>query len=259
MPFPSAKQLRNYYQNFNYKTGFITEGLIRKEAKQMLKILSKYKGELLDVGCGGGFYLDEAQKMGWHVTGVEMSRQLVQHARKILGLRVLNGEFIKVKLMKKFDVIIMSQVIEHLVNPGPSLNKIKILLKKNGVLYIATPNIESWLFKIQQKDFPYMIPPEHVYFYSPKSLNILLRKYGFKVNKLGTYGYQQDLAGIIKRLIKGKSVFFSTEQDKIYREYPRDPVKLSKYLLFDKLFCGNLFPLLNLRNGGSMIQVFATV
>ncbi|RJR15678.1 class I SAM-dependent methyltransferase [Candidatus Microgenomates bacterium] len=260
-PFPSDKEIEAYYKKFDYKTGFVTEKLIRKEAKKTLKILSKYKrtGSLLDIGCGAGFYLDEAKKRGWSVTGVEMSKQLSEYANKNLQVKVLNQDFLKTNLKpRKFDIVILSQVIEHLKDPYPMLAKIHKVLNDDGLLYIATPNIESWLFYIQKELFPYIIPLEHVFLYGPRSLTILLNKSGFKVKAISTYGYQQDLAAIIKHLVKKKDIRQSSlEPSANYQEYPNHPVKLLKYIIFDKLLCGSLHRLLNMKNRGSMVQIIA--
>jgi len=258
LPWPDKKVLEKYYDEFKYETGFITEKLIRKEARQFLKGISQSKGDLLDIGCGAGFYLDEAKKVGWKVTGVEMSKQLADYATRKFNMPVIVGDFVKVKLpAKKFDVIVLSQVIEHLTDPKPMFNKIRLYLKNNGLFYIATPNIESWLFKVQRQNFPYMIPPEHVYFYSPQSITLLLKQNGFIVKSLSTFGYQQDFAVIIKTVIKSKSSSMQNTNPIKNREYPKESVKLFKYILFDKIFCGILHPTLNINKRGSIIKLIA--
>lgn len=262
-PFPSKKTLDSFYSKFEYRTGFLNESLLRNESRVLLSKLSKigYKcGRVLDIGCGAGFFLDEAKKKGWEVSGIEMSKKLVAYAKKKLKLNIKKGDFLKVKLYNdKFDLIVLSQVVEHLVDPFPVFKKIRKHLSNNGIFYIATPNIESTLSTVLQDDFPYLTPPEHTYFYGPEAIKTLLEKTRFRVVRFQTYGYRQDLAGIIKRIIMEKRV---KETNCVIsdssREYPRDPIKLLKYIIFDKFFCFLFFRFLNPGNKGSMIEVFAS-
>ncbi len=256
---PTKKVLHDFYSNFTYDTGFINEKLIRKEATNVLKNLKKYKGKLLDIGSGAGFFIHEAQKMGWSCLGIETSKKLVDYGKVYLNINIIHGDFLNINLKnEKYDVIILSQIIEHITEPYKMLNKVYSYLSKGGILYIATPNFNSHLSKVLKVNFPYLSPPEHVIFYSPKTLYFLLQKTGFQRMKIRTYGYPQDLSGIIKKLIKkpdSNSLLFNINfksNDRI-NKYRR----LFKYMIFDKFFCVLFYRVLNLYLKGSMIEVYA--
>src|SRR3989344_9438654 len=148
-PLPSRRSIEEYYRlNFTYEGGFKQEKLIRKEAVRVLEKIRSIKAKknltILDIGCGAGFFLDEAKRFGFRPFGIEPSEELVRYAKKNLKLNVIKGEFPTKKLQKKkFDVIILSQVIEHLTNPKIFLENIYQYLKDDGIFYLATPNIES--------------------------------------------------------------------------------------------------------------------
>ncbi len=259
-PMPSRKSLQDFYSSFSYESGFINESLIRSESVSILKTLDKHKGKLLDIGSGAGFLLDEAKKRGWEVTGIEMSKKLANYGAKNFKLNIINGDFLTIKLPEEsFDAIVLSQVIEHLTDPERWLSRIKKLIKKDGVFALTTPNIESHLFNVQRESFPYLIPPEHVFYYGPTSLRMLLNRCGFKKATFKTYGYPVDMAGIIKRIIKGKSAAPISRTARQLVNQEQSLSKKIKYILFDTVLCGWTYKLLNIGNKGSIVEVYASI
>ncbi|MBI3379910.1 class I SAM-dependent methyltransferase, partial [Candidatus Gottesmanbacteria bacterium] len=240
-PFPGKRQLEKYYKSFDYKTGFINENLIRKDSIRTLKnleILGYSNKSLLDIGCGAGFFIDEARKRGWQVQGIDKSIITTKYARNKLKLKVINSDFIDYKFFnRKYKIITLLQVIEHLSNPRIMLEKIYNLLESSGILCIATPNIDSYLARALTSNFTYMIPPEHISFYSAVTLKRILESINFKIIKVDTWGYPSDLAAIIKSKIKKKI----SPRDNISR-IPnginfKSSTKRFKSILFDSIFC----------------------
>lgn len=150
-PFPKDKLLEDYYKNFDYSDGFANETVIRTDSIRILHQLKKLRvnsGMILDVGCGAGFFLDEARKKGWKVLGIDTSYKAVQYARNTLKLDVIRDDFIKHKFTyRKFDVIILSHLIEHLKNPTFFLSKIFTLLNSNGIFYPIYGLLLQYLWK----------------------------------------------------------------------------------------------------------------
>ena len=98
----------------------------RASARYILKYLNKNKagkGRLLDIGCAAGFFLDEARKAGWDVYGVDLCEWGVEHARKKLGLQnVRQGLLSQANFPAGFfDAVVMTDVIEHLIDPKSTL------------------------------------------------------------------------------------------------------------------------------------------
>ncbi len=262
-PLPNKSQLIKYYKNFDYKTGFINEYLIRQDSIRTLQNIKKLgyeNGSLLDIGCGAGFFLDEARKFGWNVRGIDTSEISADYGQKKLKLEITIADFLNYEFREsKFKVITLLQVIEHLSDSKLMLRKIYKLLEPNGLLCVATPNIKSYLAQVMHKDFTYMIPPEHVVFYSIDTLRKLLSNIGYKIIKIDSWGYPSDLASIIKYLLKkGTSNKKKLIEDNLVKSLDNtSDFKKMKYFIFDNIFCKLFYRLLNLNYGGSILEIYA--
>ena len=150
-------------------------------------------GRLLDIGCGSGSFLALAQKRGWEPHGVEMSPGLSSACERNLGTRVITGRFEDVKLPAgRFDVVTMWDVIEHVIDPGFCIRKVKELLRPGGLAVFCTPDEESILartglafYKLTLSRYRYpafaLHPPYHTYFFSRKGFIRLLEDSGLTV------------------------------------------------------------------------------
>ncbi len=101
--------------------------------------------DVLDLGCGGGLISESLSKLNANVTGVDFVKNNIevakQHAfKKKLKINYIQDDIEKLKLAKKFDLIIMFEVLEHLNNWDSFLLKIKKNLKRNGIIIISTIN-----------------------------------------------------------------------------------------------------------------------
>ena len=116
--------------------------------KYILEALNKKNlnnTKILDVGCGGGLVSEGLSKIGATVTGIDFIKENIKiakmHAKKNnLKINYFVKDFEKEKITSKYDVIIILEVLEHLSNWEEFLKKIKLNLKKNGVLIISTIN-----------------------------------------------------------------------------------------------------------------------
>lgn len=163
------------------------------------------RGErLLDMGCGNGFFLEQLARdfPGTHLYGVELSPELTARAQERLGVKakVQNAHADDLRMFSKhfFDVITMTEVIEHIKNPDEVLTQIRILLKKNGRAIITYPcgslykAFIPWVEKFPDNDLAKIfLPPEHplrtfqpidtVYFW--KEMKDMLQRNGFQVSR----------------------------------------------------------------------------
>jgi len=177
----SDKEISALYNNKYYIFDPVREMKDELIAKAHLQSLQKKitKGRLLDVGCGKGYFLLEAKKAGFKVKGVEISKDAAKFA-KDSGLDIFNGTLENFNSKEKFDAITMFDLIEHLSRPLKALKIAKSLLKKDGILYIETPNIESAYRKYSPiRNYWSGYNKFHIVLFSPKSLTIMLRKVGF--------------------------------------------------------------------------------
>lgn len=138
-----------------------------------------YKGTALDVGCGFGHILQAFNEKGWDVFGIEPSIDAADYVSK-LGLQVESVFWEDFKLSKRFDVIIMYDVLEHSFSPSQALLKAHSYLKDGGILVIVTINMDSLYARITGERFQ-AIGTYHLYYFSIKTLMNYFNKFRFEV------------------------------------------------------------------------------
>lgn len=145
-----------------------------------LKLLGLTSGSLLEVGCGYGYFLDEARDFFPSVSGTELSPDAADRARKSSVANVHAGDIDSLPPeWSNFDVIVAINVIEHIYAPVEFLIAAKQRLKGGGKAVIATPDFGSFWVKVLGSRWPSFKIPEHVTFYTKKTLGLLLEKAGF--------------------------------------------------------------------------------
>lgn len=152
----------------------------------------KSKGELLDVGCGHGWFLEMAKEAGFNATGIEPDEFIWKEAKKT-GLSVRNGYFPDVlQSDEQFDVICFNDVFEHLPDIAQAALACRKHLKKDGVLSVNIPVSNGLLYRISkilarfgvmspferlwQKEFP----SPHISYFSTENLKHFFEKQGFE-------------------------------------------------------------------------------
>ena len=135
---------------------------------------------LLDIGCGNGAFLAKAKAAGWSVLGLDLDPKAVEAATG-LGLDVKAGTMTLFDGESScFDAITLSHVVEHVHEPVRLLQDVFRLLRPGGVVYVETPNIESFGAKIYQKNWRGLETPRHLVIFNHKSLAGALKNLGFK-------------------------------------------------------------------------------
>jgi 2-polyprenyl-3-methyl-5-hydroxy-6-metoxy-1,4-benzoquinol methylase len=189
IPRPTSEELAAFYDRQSYRQDYEKSIMAGKDFannryRELKKIITKYKPDVfskterkfLDIGCGLGDLLELAIADGWQVTGTEISPKAAIQANKTLEGKVLIGDILSLDLPENsFDLITIYHVIEHLVDPIPTLEKIRALLKPDGIAFIETPNIGSLGAKIKGKKWSHIIPPEHITYFDNQSLKYALR------------------------------------------------------------------------------------
>jgi SAM-dependent methyltransferase len=164
---------------------------IRQENQRRLKSLMDFGAHrtILDVGCAKGLLLDDAQAMGYQTYGTELSQSnvdvCVQH-----GHKVIRGYVRDIAAISEggFDVITCLDVIEHVEYPVEFLAELTALLSKSGILVISTPNYSGIIAKLLKHRDPFIIPPEHLNFFTLQGMKFLFDKRGLKIEKRVTFG-----------------------------------------------------------------------
>ena len=173
---------------------YIKESIIDNfKIKNKSKPLSKIN--ILDIGCGGGLLSEPMSRMGANVTGIDASDKNIKvaklHSKKNnLKINYLCSSPEKLKIKKKFDVILNMEIIEHVENTDLFIKSCAYHLKKNGIMFIATLNktLKSYLFAIVGAEYILRWLPigthEWNKFVKPEELIPLLEKYNFKLDAL---------------------------------------------------------------------------
>lgn len=135
---------------------------------------------LLDVGCGNGGFLVEMSAMGWDVEGLEPDGRAAEIARR-RGLVVHAGVLGEDSLGRRsYDAVTMNHVVEHLHDPAAGLRRCRELLRPGGLLWIATPNLDSPGHRRYRQDWLGLDPPRHLVLFRLSSLRGLLDAIGFE-------------------------------------------------------------------------------
>ena len=174
----------------------------RAQARIVLSKITKFKkqGKMLDVGCGPGFFLDEAKRQGWEVQGNDLSAWSKKYCHENFGIDVFQGLLTEARFPdRSFDAIVMNDVIEHLEDPKAVLNEIRRLLKSDGVIYISTPDINSFLSRFLGGRW-WGINKYHLFYFSRKTLERLFADVGFKRLRYFSYPRVFSLNYWAKRL-----------------------------------------------------------
>lgn len=166
------------------------------------------KGRLLDIGCGGGILLNLARNSGWEVYGVELSRKMCEYAKRQFALEIVNSSLIDAKFPSTyFDVIVLADVIEHVVDPQGILSEIKRMLKPQGLLFLTTPDIGSPVARLLRHKW-WCIFHAHIYYFSRKTIRKILENTEFEVLKIRTHGRIFRMKYWVNRLRSYQKIFY---------------------------------------------------
>lgn len=150
-PRPTQELIWEHYsQKGKYDHWIDSDNAFQKYWNSYLKKLLKYtqSGDLLDIGAGIGMFLSKA-KEHFNVTGTEISDEGIAVAKERYGLDFIKGDLESLDFKgKKFDVITMSQILEHVPFPGKTLDHLKSILKPGGILFISVPNESAVSFRM---------------------------------------------------------------------------------------------------------------
>ncbi|MBK8027007.1 MAG: class I SAM-dependent methyltransferase [Chloroflexi bacterium] len=144
---------------------------------------------LLDVGCFTGNFLLAAQADGWRdVEGTEVSTPAVEFARSAYGLNIHEGDLGSLDLpLDAYDVVTLSDVIEHVSDPLSTMQRAYQLLRPGGVLYMDTPHVISLPYFALKQQWSVFFP-WHRTLFTARSMRTALTQAGFHIDHLSTVG-----------------------------------------------------------------------
>lgn len=191
-PKPELEDISKYYKSDEYIAHSNTnKGLINRlyhlarffSLKRKIHIMKRYhpRGNMLDIGCGTGEFLQAGEKAGYEVIGVEPDHDARYYASSILKLDVRPERALRDFSDDRFDIVTMWHVLEHVYDLDARMKEIKRILKNTGTLIVATPNYESYDAAYYGKYWAAWDVPRHLFHFSGLAMKKFMEKHGFDV------------------------------------------------------------------------------
>lgn len=215
-PIPEKNELAKYYENSYYHKPSFFFNFIQKRRKRFFSNMTP--GKVLDVGCGTGNFLETMQQAEWTCSGTEFStssKPFLEPLRK-KGISIQYGELKQLDFPQdSFDLVTFWHVIEHLQFPQQEIATAHKLIKKNGLLFIAIPNIDSLSFAFWKCNWFHLDLPRHLVLFSPKTITSLLEKNGFEVIRISHFAIEYNPYGVLQSIYNALGFEFNLLTQKI--------------------------------------------
>ena len=164
-------------------------------------------GKLIDIGCGNGSFLKQFNNKNseWLLNGLELDNRNEKIINSIPNTELKVCEISEIK--EEYDLVVLIHALEHIIDPLTFLKKIKSILKKTGSIFIEIPNLKMAPFDILIAD--------HCSHFTVETLEILLNKAGFVINKISEDFIPKEITLIasVKEEISLKDIDISLGMD----------------------------------------------
>jgi 2-polyprenyl-3-methyl-5-hydroxy-6-metoxy-1,4-benzoquinol methylase len=199
---PEQNAIGTFYQSDNYishsdtKKGIINSlyHLVRGitlNAKRKLIIdkVGMIKGEILDIGCGTGAFLNTMKTAGWGITGLEPDDTARKKATTLYNIQPQSSEKLFELKPSTYHAITMWHVLEHVHELHAYIKQLHQLLTPQGKIFIAVPNYTSYDASVYKEHWAAYDVPRHLYHFSPASMEVLLSTYNLKLTTIKPMWY----------------------------------------------------------------------
>ena len=161
----------------------------RRRGHELLEAIERIQGRpgrLLDVGCGIGTELEVARDRGWQAKGIELSASSLKIA-KASGLDVMAVPLADAGFASaSFDCVTVNHALEHIPRVRPLLAEVRRVLRPDGLLFISVPNLDAWPHRVGAHRLGLAFNDDHYLFFTPSTLDRLLRTAGFSIMGITT-------------------------------------------------------------------------
>ncbi|MGO8734230.1 MAG: class I SAM-dependent methyltransferase [Terriglobia bacterium] len=194
-PRPKAEVVRKFHATYVRSDNLerfdrYRREILSREAEAVKRV--KPGGNLLDIGCATGVFFDNFAKGNWRLYGVDTASLGVNIARTKLGAEVFNGTLAEAQYPSSFfDVVSILDTLFYEPDPRSTLIEIRRILKDDGLLAVEVPGFTYTLLRnrgpicwLLDRMWNGYAASFHLYYFSPRSLRLLLQAAGFRVTKI---------------------------------------------------------------------------
>ena len=236
---PSDKELEEHYKGYG-RNDYLSPITI-KRYNELLNTFEEFRktNKILDVGCGIGYFLEVAKERGWDVYGTEYTDEAIQICSS-KGINMQKGILSSGNYQnEEFDIITSFEVIEHINNPIDELTNFYKVLRKGGLVYLTTPNFNSLLRYRLKSEYNVICYPEHLSYYTPKTLKKLFTCVDFKTKKIESTGISLTRLKTSKGVSKQSFISKESDDEKI-----RSQIENKKHLQFLKYLVNRILTII---------------
>lgn len=218
-PIPKQESIGKYYQSEEYISHSNTsKGLINRvykivrnrtlQEKRNLIMQSTQveRGRILDIGCGTGEFLSTLKKKSWNVTGIEPDEGARQMAINNFGISVFPAEELMGLAEEKYDALTMWHVLEHVHELDAYIEKIRKLIKPDGLVVIAVPNYNSHDAEVYEKVWAAYDVPRHLYHFTKQSMSTLLGRHKMKLESIKIMPFDSFYVSMLSEKYRGGNI-----------------------------------------------------
>lgn len=169
----------------------------------------KHGGNILDVGCGTGVFLDTLvinSRYQWNIKGIDINENSIKKASSDIRHNILKESINHTNFKNNFfDVITCYDVLEHSSNISKSLTEINRILKTDGILVIQVPNNKSLMRFFTNNDWDWWCIPDHVFHFSIDSIKKVLEDKKFHIISIKTWEnseiFIKNIQGHLRKIV----------------------------------------------------------
>lgn len=239
----------SYLENYNKRFDILKSRFIK--VLEEIEIIQP-GGYLLDVGCSTGIFLRvviKYCKYKWDLWGVDINTKSIQFANKIKGIKLINKSIENTNISRdKFDCITCFDILEHTADIRKTMEKLNIILKKNGLLVIQVPNYKSTMALLCGNNWDWWSIPDHRYHFCETTIKNILLENGFRIIRLYTWSPKKEFIKNISGSIRNRM----TKKLYLNRIFGKITEIVCSYMFGIEYFCEKVF------NIGSLLIIYAT-
>lgn len=189
--YDQNQQIKNLQTKFSIKT---LESKTKNDVLRRINLVSSYcskNDKILEIGSGYGFFLKNMSEFGFDITGIEISKTRRKISKKLSQSDILNLNLLSdnIDYNKKFNIITLFHVLEHISNPKKFLKNIKTLMFPASKIFVEVPNLDDYQITTNPYYTKWFWQRAHLSYFSKNSLQQIFRACGFK--KIKIFGIQR--------------------------------------------------------------------